>query len=282
MQLAHEAHVPFAYVNALVADPSRGVRNPDTLAATQELLPHARLVTTRDPWSQAFLREVAPEVTTHYVPDAVFAWHGRLEVDKGLLSRPEYLVPFHELPEHLGVWDFQQTYICVGGSSEAAKDPARAVGSYRSLLEALPRLGHPVVVTVSSTGDTFLEGLAHELGLPLVPASTNVLVAAQVLANAELVVTGRYHPAILAGLAGVPCVLLGADSHKTASVQDMLGYPYVEVFSEFPTEADVEAIIEKATGVLRTREQWSAAITDAVSARAAEARRLPDHLALLH
>jgi polysaccharide pyruvyl transferase WcaK-like protein len=139
-----------------------------------------------------------------------------------------------------------------------------------------------VVVTVSSTGDTFLEGLAHELGLPLVPASTNVLVAAQVLANAELVVTGRYHPAILAGLAGVPCVLLGADSHKTASVQDMLGYPYVEVFSEFPTEADVEAIIEKATGVLRTREQWSAAITDAVSARAAEARRLPDHLALLH
>lgn len=278
MQLAHEAGVPFAYVNALVADPANGPRNAATVAATRRLLPHARLVTTRDPWSQAFLREVAPEAKSTYVSDALFAWLGRVGNGKEALTRPEYLMPFHERPEQLGVWDFQRPYVCVGGSSEAAKDPKRAIASYRRLLQALPELGYPVVVTVSSTGDAFLEELAYELGLPLVPADTNVMVATEILAHAELVVTGRYHPAILAGLGGVPGVLLGADSHKTASVQQMLGYPEIHVFPEQPSDADVSAILDRARGVLAERRRWNAAIEAAATLRAAEARRLPNHL----
>src|SRR5690606_13062734 len=77
MQVAHEARVPFAYINALVADPAQGTRNTASLSATQRLLPHARIVTTRDPWSQEFIRAVAPEANATYVPDALFAWHGR-------------------------------------------------------------------------------------------------------------------------------------------------------------------------------------------------------------
>ena len=278
MQLAHEADVPFAYVNALVADPANGPRNAATEAATRRLLPQARLVTTRDPWSQAFLREVAPEVASVYVPDSVFAWKGRVGRGRDLLARPEYLTPFHERPDRLGTWDFQRPYICVGGSSEAAKDPKRAAASYRRLLQALPELGYPLVVTVSSTGDAFLEELAHELGLPLVPADTNVMVATEILAHAELVVTGRYHPAILAGLGGVPGVLLGADSHKTASVQQMLGYPDIHVFAEQPTAADVSAILQRARRVLAERQRWQEAIETALALRAAEARRLTGHL----
>lgn len=278
MQLAHEADVPFAYVNALVADPANGPRNAATVAATRRLLPQARLVTTRDPWSQAFLREVAPEVASVYVPDSVFAWKGRVGRGRDLLARPEYLTPFHDRPDRLGTWDFQRPYICVGGSSEAAKDPKRAAASYRRLLQALPELGYPVVVTVSSTGDAFLEELAHELGLPLVPADTNVMVATEILAHAELVVTGRYHPAILAGLGGVPGVLLGADSHKTASVQQMLGYPDIHVFAEQPTAADVSAILQRARRVLAERQRWQEAIETALALRAAEARRLTGHL----
>lgn len=278
MQLAHEADVPFAYVNALVADPANGPRNAATVAATQRLLPQASLVTTRDPWSQAFLREVAPEVASVYVPDSVFAWKGRLGRGRDLLARPEYLTPFHDRPDRLGTWDFQRPYICVGGSSEAAKEPKRAAASYQRLLQALPELGYPVVVTVSSTGDAFLEELAHELGLPLVPADTNVMVATEILAHAELVVTGRYHPAILAGLGGVPGVLLGADSHKTASVQQMLGYPDIHVFAEQPTAADVSAILQRARRVLAERQRWQEAIETALALRAAEARRLTGHL----
>lgn len=278
MQLAHEAGVPFAYLNALVADPANGPRNAATVAATQRLLPQARLVTTRDPWSQAFLREVAPEVDSVYVPDSVFVWNGRVGRGRDLLARPEYLTPFHDRPDRLGTWDFQRPYICVGGSSEAAKDPKRAIASYRRLLQALPELGYPVVVTVSSTGDAFLEELTHELGLPLVPAHTNVMVATEILAHAELVVTGRYHPAILAGLGGVPGVLLGADSHKTTSVQQMLGYPEIHVFPEQPSDADVQAILGRARGVLAERRSWNAAIEAAAARRAAEARRLTDHL----
>jgi len=281
MQLAADAGVPFAYVNALFSDPAHGPRNTATLEATRRLLPRAHLVTTRDPWSHAFLQELAPGTHPVYVPDALFAWYGRVGAAGALLARPDHLVPFHPRPERLGAWGFQRPYVCVGGSSEAAKDPERALTSYRRLLAALTALGYPLVVTISSTGDAFLEELAHELGLPMVPATTNALVAAEILAHAELVVTGRYHPAIMAGLGGVPCVLLGADSHKTASVQWMLRYPAVHVFPEQPTDTDVDAILRWARSVLADRERWRAAIAAAAAERADEARSLAARLAAI-
>lgn len=279
MQVAHEAGVPFAYLNALVADPANGPRNGRTFAATRRLLPHARLVTTRDPRSLAVVRTMETNANVEYVPDALFAWHGRFGHEEALAAPPAFLVPFHERPERLGNWDFEQPYICVGGSSEAAKEPELALSSYRRLLTALPELGYPVVVTQSSSGDAFLEDLAYELGYPLVPAETNVMVAGQILGRAELVVTGRYHAAILAGLSGVPCVMLGADSHKTESVQQMLGYPKTRVFSEQPSEEDVRSILHRAQEILSERPLWHAAISAAAAARALEATRLSDRLA---
>src|SRR5690606_5296901 len=112
-------------------------------------------------------------------------------------------------------------------------------------------------------------------------ATTNALVAAEILAHAELVVTGRYHPAIMAGLGGVPCVLLGADSHKTASVQWMLRYPAVHVFPEQPTDTDVGAILRWARSVLADRERWRAAIAAAAAERADEARSPAARLAAI-
>jgi len=281
MRLAYELQVPFTYVNALVADPAHGSRNPDSFAATAELLPHAQAVTTRDPWSYEFVRRNLGAVDVSYVPDAVFSWYGRVGPGSGAapLTRPEYLMPFHERPDWLGRWDFGSPYVCVGGSSEAAKNPERATVAYRSLLAGLQQLGYPIVVTVSCLGDTFLEKLAHEFDLPLVPARTNVLAAAEILANAELVVTGRYHPAILSGLGGVPCVLLGADSHKTTSVQEMLGYPEVRTFPEYPSSDDVQAIVATSRRVLEDRPRWRQMISTAAANRASEARGLGDRLA---
>ncbi len=276
MRLALEEGVPFAYVNALVSDPAHGPRNADTYASTAALLPHACSVTTRDPRSLEVVRAMA-DIPAAHVPDAVFAWHGRLGGADGgaALARPEYLAPLHPRPWALGTWDFSRPYVCVGGSSEAAKDPARARSSYRPLLTALRALGYPLVVTASCSGDAFLEELAEELELPLVPPATNVMAAAQILARAELVVTGRYHPAILAGLGGTPCVLLGADSHKTLSVQHMLGYTHATVFPEHPGPVDVAAIVSAAEHALRSRASLSDAIARAVAQRAAEARTLP-------
>ena len=276
MHLAGESGVPFAYVNALAADPPHGPRNDAVRAATARVLETARLVTARDPESLRYLRELSPDIPARFVPDAVFAWAEALgePARSRLLTAPEYLVPHDALPERLGPWRFDEPYVCVGGSSEAAKDPPRARAAYGRLLDRLTGVGLRLVVTVSCLGDAFLEDLAVDRGLTLVPPATNVWAASAILAGADLVVTGRYHPTILAGLGGAPAVLLGADSHKTRSVQEMLGYPDVRVLPAFPDSAACAEVALLASDRLAHRATWSAAILRTCALRADEARRL--------
>lgn len=276
MQLAIDLDVPFVYVNALASDPPEGPPNQAMRAATARVLAEARLVTVRDPESLAYLRDLDPKIRARFVPDALFSWADAVAspASAAALSAPEFLVPHHEHPDRLGRWDFSRPYLCVGGSSQAAKDPARARSAYAGLLERLTGLEIPVVVTVSCLGDAFLEDLAVRMDLPVVPATTNVRAAAAILAGAEVAVTGRYHPAILAGLGGVPAVLLGSDSHKTRSVQQVLGYPDIAVFPAFPDAATADAVVARARRLLAERHVWSAAIQEAVARRQREAQGL--------
>lgn len=273
MQLALTQGVPYMYVNALASDPPTEPRNERMYAESVRLLRSALRVTARDPESQSYFASMARDVPSTYVPDAVFSWYSRLNDPRlrGHLAAPELLKPFHPHPDLLGEWRFDAPYLCVGGSSEAAKEPARARESYGALARRMKAIGLPVYVTASCSGDAFLEEVARDVGLPLVPATTNVWAASGILANAAAVVTGRYHPTILAGLGGVPCVLLGADSHKTTSVQKMLGYPEIKTFPVFPDASSIEAIARQVERVLEERTAWSAQIRASAEERAVEA-----------
>lgn len=276
MQLALTQGVPYLYVNALASDPPLEPRNEKMYQESVRLLRSASLVTARDPESQRYFTAMAPDVPATYVPDAVFTWYSRLNHQhlKDLLAAPEYLKPFHPRPDLLGEWRFDTPYLCVGGSSEAAKDPARALKSYGALARKMKDTGLPVYMTASCSGDAFLEEIARELELPLIPAVTNVWVASAILANAAAVITGRYHPTILAGLGGAPCILLGADSHKTTSVQTMLGYPEIHTFPMFPDTESIAAIARQVAHVLEERAAWSRQIRSTAEERAGEAAGL--------
>lgn len=276
MQLALSNGVPYMYLNALASDPPSEPRNQRMYSESARLLRSARLVTSRDPDSLAYFEAMSSDIPAMYVPDAVFTWFERLNDPsaQAILTRPEYLVPYGDHPAELGEWRFDKPYLLLGGSSEAAKDPSRARASYGRLARHLAGLGLPLYLTASCTGDAFLEGLASEMGLPLVPATTNVWAAAAILANAEVVVTGRYHPSILAGLGGTPGILLGADSHKTTSVQKMLGYPEIETFPVFPDEAACAAIVARVKDLIARRDAWSTQILSHCAMRAQEARGL--------
>jgi len=95
--------------------------------------------------------------------------------------------------------------------------------------------GPPVARPVpTGAGDRFLYDVAEDTGVPIVPAEVPILMGGAILANARLFVTGRYHPSIMAAAGGTPCVFLGADSHKTRSLQRMLGYDDPHAFSAIP------------------------------------------------
>ena len=69
------------------------------------------------------------------------------------------------------------------------------------------------------------------------------------MANAQVYISGRYHPAIMASLGGTPCVFMGSNSHKTWSLQSLLEYDNVIEYSPIPNEIEIAQIISDALKV---------------------------------
>ena len=95
-------------------------------------------------------------------------------------------------------------------------------------------------------GDSFLKKVSVETDTPLISQNIAILGALKILSGAALYVSGRYHPAIMASLGGVPCVYLGSNSHKTKSLQDLLGCNEVREFSAIPSNLELDEIVSYA------------------------------------
>jgi polysaccharide pyruvyl transferase WcaK-like protein len=148
------------------------------------------------------------------------------------------------------------------------------VQSYRTLLRRLQELGPPVYLIEADGPDSFLEQIAIEEGVGIVPVYTPIVASASILANARLLISGRYHPSILASLGGTPCVFLGATSHKTQSLQRVLGYDEQTEFGIFPSDEEIERIVRLGRRYLLDGAELREAIRNVAERRSQEAGQL--------
>ena len=146
---------------------------------------------------------------------------------------------------------------------------------FTRLLVRVRELGYAVYLTENCGGDSFLETVAAREGVGLVPVYTSVFMSAAILANARLFISGRYHPSILASLGGTPCIFLGSSAHKMHSLQKILGYENPHEFSVYPSELELEKILEMARDYLDKGESLRMKIKAYARKRCAEALRLP-------
>jgi len=100
--------------------------------------------------------------------------------------------------------------------------------------------------------------------------------AGAVLANAQAFITGRYHPAIFASLGGTPCIFLGADSHKTRSLQDVLEYESKAQFSALPQEDEISEICQLAERYIEQGDELRSSIKSVAQKCAIAARQVVD------
>jgi polysaccharide pyruvyl transferase WcaK-like protein len=113
-----------------------------------------------------------------------------------------------------------------------------------------------------------------------VPVETPILLAATVLANSKLFVSGRYHPSIMASLGGTPCIFLGSNSHKNTALQEILEYESVEEFSAYPSSDECSKILEKAKVILEEGEEKRTKIKTVVSKLSQDARKVVEIISL--
>ncbi len=270
---------PVFLVNSMISDCPLTGRNNTTLAAARRLFAQCRAVALRDPESLEYVQKEMPETNCSFIPDSLFAW---FSLYANSSSHPplngDFLLPHPGKEEHWGKLDFSQPYICIGGGALVASQPDRSVQCYGRLVDAIRRLGYRVYLTESDSPDSFLQRVAIEKGVGIVPADAPILLCGSVLAHARLFISGRYHPSILASLGGTPCIFLGSHAHKMRSLSRVLEYEDRREFNAFPDDAEIAEIVSAAQKYLDQGETLRANIRQVAKLRCDEATRLPAFL----
>jgi hypothetical protein len=161
-------------------------------------------------------------VTATFAADAAFAY---APADR------DALVAVHR-PGYYDVWpdrtlDFtpERPYVCLGGSSvfqRADRGDVDPREDYRWLSEHLGKVVDQVVLIAACEKDAALfRPIAEDLGLPLIGARTPTQQAVDILANADALVSGRWHPTILASTGGTPFVMIEGNTNKCQDIYDL-------------------------------------------------------------
>ena len=76
----------------------------------------------------------------------------------------------------------------------ACSQPERSIHCYTRLAEAIKELGFAVYLTENDAPDAFLQRVAANTGVGMVPVNAPILMCGGVLANARLFISGRISP----------------------------------------------------------------------------------------
>ena len=266
-------------VNTMISDCPLTGRNQKTLAAARSLFAHCQAVTLRDPESLEYVQKEMPDVNCCYIPDSLFAW---FPLYQDTSAQPpgngDFLLPHPERDEYWGKLDFSKPYILIGGGALAVSQREKSIECYKQLLDAVKELGYRVYLTENDTADCFLQIVARERNVGIIPVNVPILMCGAVLASARLFISGRYHPSIFASLGGTPCIFLGSHAHKMGSLARVLEYANDRQFNAFPGESEIADILATSRKYLARGEELRARIRRVAKLRCQEVSKLPSFI----
>ena len=179
------------------------------------------------------------------VPDALFLYNDDINKKEG---QPK------EYTEHR---DYSKKLICMGDSSGMFNAFGRVkwnVGDfYDQLIGKLEKLGYQVVFIDGGNGaDADINRAVNKHGLiHLMMSNCNYKQLYNVLRDAEIFISGRWHASILSIQAGTPILLWGADSHKTEALYDLINYPY-RFYDVASLPIHIDDIVEDAMKIMQS------------------------------
>ena len=238
------------FMNAMFSGMPNEDINTKSIAALKELFESIDYIGVREDQSYEFAKKYFPNANNvKNYPDALFTWFSMVN-DEFDIGTGKYITgKLGATDDYFLSADFTKPYICISASSSPRVGAAPEItkNAYCKLIgELKKKTNMDIYIVHVCDGDNFLLDVAKETQTKVVSVDTPIVLAAKVLANARVYITGRYHPAILASLGGTPCVFMGSNSHKTLSVQKLLNYSNPKEYSEIPSDDDIEGIVQDA------------------------------------
>lgn len=274
LKLAQKLNKKTYLVNAMFSDCPKTGLNKTTIETALPIFEHCNLITTRDETSYEYLKPLSSKVNLKFLPDALFSWYDYFKDEVIPPHIGDYVIPFPEEDQYFGKFDFSKPYIIISGSSSAAWDQNKAIEPYSKLVVKIKEIGLQVYLVPTCGGDNFLKEVAKNTNTAILPVNIPIVMGASILAKAEVMISGRFHPSILASLGGTPCVFLGSNSHKTKSLQSLLDYREIKEYNALPSDLEIENIKKDTILKLKEGDKLRNEIKNTVRKQAGKAQEL--------
>lgn len=210
-------------------------------------------IVTREPVSYRGLGELFPKLDIVNGADAAYVLSP---------AKRESWAEFSRRSDSLSVWPDavkgfvpDSPYVCIGGSSaysHGAGQDYDAEMEIGKIAELLLGKKYQVFLVASDVDDErFLRPLAKNYDLPFVPAALPTQLGVDLLGNASLFISGRWHPSIFAATGGTPSLLFSANSHKVNGFREQAGLSQFPLFDALRVGEDAKRIVDLADLVMQ-------------------------------
>ena len=238
------------YMNGMLSDDPFTKRNYKFISIVKPIFEKAEVLGVREDYSLTYAKEQFSCAKIKKFPDALFTWYDIINDDFKVTDGKYVMGMTGASNTSFYNFDFTKPYILVSGSSsigKATNNISEAISIYSGLVSEIKKaFKHNVYLVEVCEGDNFLRAVGENTNTGVIAIDTPILAAAKILANAEVYISGRYHPAILASQGGTPCVFMSSNSHKTRSLQELLNYKKVHEYYVLPSESEIAEIIKDA------------------------------------
>jgi len=269
---ARSLNKPVYLLNAMITECPFGGADNGILERAAKILKHCNVIACREHDSFEFTSRLVGNSAVRFVPDALFTWGEKFRQSAAMIKQlPELFLHFG-LKLNIGDLPFNEPYLCVSASSSVWRRPEDARKSFVRLGNELKKTGMRVYFIATCAGDGVLLEASRESKVTFIPQSISAIAGAGILAGASVYISGRYHPAIMAAAGGVPTVFMSSNSHKTRTVQTLLGYDGTKEYSVAPSNEEISAILSDINGMLVNRNKISSEIRRNFDLRAEQAR----------
>lgn len=230
-------------------------------------------VVYREPESADRWRQLSPQVVDPIGSDAAFLLTPAREWDPGVLCTG---MASSVHCRNVSKFDASKRYICIGGSSAFLHGSLQQYDAHSALLKLCARLREAfdqiVLVASGHEDEEFLGQIATELDIPLFLASLPVSDGLNLLARAELYISGRWHSSIFAMLGGTPVIMFSANTYKSKGLLRMLGLNE-EPFDAGQLHLSVEPIVQLSMRLVEEGESRRSSVLRCASEQAELAKK---------
>ncbi|MGH8984779.1 MAG: polysaccharide pyruvyl transferase family protein [Acidimicrobiia bacterium] len=218
-------------------------------------------VAVREAWSVRNLRRYAPDVDAQLFPDSAFVF---------TTDDARETPAVQAVREQIG----ESPFFCFDPGAMPMDHRSPEQSALYEMISMLKRVTSRAVFVASAPADGYIREIARETGSVYVDTIADYREYMALVANAQFVVSGRYHNPILAAIMTCPSITFGSANHKVHGACEMLEGLVGSPYDGTHLRPQLDAIEQQARTYVKDRSDLRDRLQEVCHRRRSEALQL--------